>query len=236
VALGVGSSVRTDRLQCPRAPLSLASKTYPSRFIAIASRSARTRFLSVAECSKLLRDCPTHFGNLAQAALLTGLRPGELVRLTVERFKGTRLEVAAGKRKLRHVRLTRAGQAFFKKLGKKPQPSELMLPNSEGGTWTPMPIARAMRVRYRRWRRKVLPQKSNNLGAAIWTHRSRALRSVPSPVPSPSWWGAPKARSRRRARFSNCRVKPLTGRREWRGSNCQGRQPDHRRPQHRGRQ
>jgi integrase len=107
---------------------------------------ARTRFLSVTECNKLLRACPTHFGKLAQAALLTGLRPGELVRLTVERFEGTRLEVAAGKGKLRHVPLTRAGQAFFKKLGKKRQPGDLMLPNSEGRAWTPKQIARAMRA------------------------------------------------------------------------------------------
>ncbi len=107
---------------------------------------ARTRFLSVAECNKLLRACPTHFGNLAQAALLTGLRPGELVRLTVEQFKGTRLEVAAGKGKLRYVPLTRAGQAFFKKLAKGRQPGDLVLPNSEGGNWTPMQIARAMRA------------------------------------------------------------------------------------------
>ena len=59
---------------------------------------------------------------------------------------GTRLEVAAGKGKLRHVPLTRAGQAFFKKLGKKRQPGDLMLPNSEGQAWTPRQIVRAMRA------------------------------------------------------------------------------------------
>jgi integrase len=105
---------------------------------------ARTRFLSVAECNKLLGVCPLPFRNLAQATLLTGLRPGELTRLTAGNFKDTRLEVTAGKGKLRHVPLTLAGQAHFKKLAKGRAPGDLMLPNPEAKAWTPMQIRRAM--------------------------------------------------------------------------------------------
>lgn len=105
---------------------------------------ARTRFLSVAECNKLLGVCPLAFRNLAQATLLTGLRPGELTRLTVDNFMGTRLEVTAGKGKLRHVPLTFAGQAHFKKLAQGRAPGDLMLPNPEARAWTPMQIRRAM--------------------------------------------------------------------------------------------
>lgn len=106
----------------------------------------RKRFLALAECNKLLGVAPPAFRDLAQAALLTGLRPGELVRLDVSAFEGTRLAVAAGKTGSgRHVPLTSAGQAFFRKLVKGRAPSDIMLPNVEGERWTRMQIARAMR-------------------------------------------------------------------------------------------
>ena len=106
---------------------------------------ARTRFLSVAECNAFLGACPAAFRNLAQATLFTGLRPGELSRLTVGELHGTRLEVGAGKGKRRHVPLTTDGQVFFKKLARRREPGDLMLPNSEGKAWTSMQIQRAMR-------------------------------------------------------------------------------------------
>ncbi len=87
-----------------------------------------------------------------RAALLTGLRPGELVRLTAGQFHGTRLEVSAGKTgktgktgKSRFVPLTTQGVAVFKKLAKGRAPEELMLPNAELKPWTRMQIGRAMR-------------------------------------------------------------------------------------------
>ena len=58
---------------------------------------ARKRFLSIVEANKLLGARKGPFRDLVQAALLTGLRPGELVRLTVGQFQETRLEVSAGK-------------------------------------------------------------------------------------------------------------------------------------------
>jgi integrase len=107
---------------------------------------ARKRFLSIAEANKLLGACKGPFRDLVQAALLTGLRPGELVRLTVGQFQKTRLEVSAGKTgKSRFVPLTTQGVAVFKKLAKGRPPHELMLPNAEMKSWTRMQMARAMR-------------------------------------------------------------------------------------------
>ena len=107
---------------------------------------ARKRFLSVAEANKLLGACKGSFRDLVQAALLTGLRPGELVRLTVGQFQGTRLEVSAGKTgKSRFVPLTTQGVAIFKKLAKGRPPEDLILSNAEMKSWTRMQIARAMR-------------------------------------------------------------------------------------------
>jgi integrase len=107
---------------------------------------ARTRFLSVAECNKLLGACPAPFRNLGEAMLLTGMRPGELSRLIVGQFKETRLEVSAGKGRLRHVPLTIDGQALFKRLTKGRPADALMLLNPEGKAWTRMQWIRAMRV------------------------------------------------------------------------------------------
>jgi integrase len=109
---------------------------------------ARTRFLSVAECNIFLGACPAdppNFRNLSQATLFTGLRPGELSRLTAGELHGTRLEVSIGKGKLRFVPLTLAGQVFFKKLAKGRAPGDLMLPNPEGAAWAPMQIRRALK-------------------------------------------------------------------------------------------
>jgi len=60
--------------------------------------SPRKRFLSVIECNKLLGASPPAFRNLAQAALLTGLRPGELRRLDVSMVQGARIAVGQARR------------------------------------------------------------------------------------------------------------------------------------------
>lgn len=107
---------------------------------------ARRRFLSVAEANRLLGACHGQFRDLVQAALLTGLRPGELARLTVGQFQKTRLEVSAGKSgKSRFVPLTSQGVAHFKRLARKGAPSSLMLPSPNGSAWSRMQVARAMR-------------------------------------------------------------------------------------------
>jgi len=105
----------------------------------------RKRFLSVAEANRLLGSCKGPFRDLAQAALLTGLRNGELVRLTVGQFQKTRLEVPTGKTKTRFVPLTAQGVTHFKKLTKNRAAADLALPNQDGKPWTRRQIAQGMR-------------------------------------------------------------------------------------------
>jgi integrase len=104
----------------------------------------RKRFLSVAECNKLLGASPPAFRNLAQAMLFTGLRPGELKRLDVSMFQQTRVAVGRGKTADRQVPLTKAGQAFFKKLAKGRGKDDILLPNPAGERWTTQQTRRAM--------------------------------------------------------------------------------------------
>ena len=105
-----------------------------------------TRFLSVPECNKLLGASPPAFRNFAQAALLTGMRPGELKRLDVSMVEKTFMAVGQGKTATgRHVSITKAGQTFFKKLCKGRKSTDILLPNDEGSRWTRMQISRAMR-------------------------------------------------------------------------------------------
>jgi integrase len=47
---------------------------------------ARTRFLTINEAQRLLNACDSHFRPLMRAALETGCRYGELVRLEVQDF------------------------------------------------------------------------------------------------------------------------------------------------------
>jgi integrase len=106
----------------------------------------RKRFLSVAEANRLLGACKGPFRDLVQAALLTGLRNGELVRLTAGQFQKHRLEVSAGKTgKGRFVPLTTQGVTHFRKLTKKRAASDLALPGPDGKPWTRRQIAQGMR-------------------------------------------------------------------------------------------
>jgi integrase len=112
-----------------------------------AADAPRKRFLSVAECNKLLGASPPAFRNFVQAALLTGLRPGELTRLNVAAFEGTRLAVSAGKTgEGRHVSLTSDGQVFFKKLVKGRSQGAVMLINTAGERWTRQQWKRATKA------------------------------------------------------------------------------------------
>jgi integrase len=106
---------------------------------------ARTRFLSVTEANKLLGASAPRFRDFAQAMLLTGMRPSELARLQVSQFQKTRLEVGEGKGRRRYVPLTSQGATHFKKLAKGRKPDDLMLLNTEAGTWTRMQWGRAMK-------------------------------------------------------------------------------------------
>jgi integrase len=78
--------------------------------------SKRDRYLEIAEAKRLINACKPNFRNLMQAALQTGCRFGELIRLKASDFKrdGGTLHVQRSKSgKERYVVLTDEGAAFF---------------------------------------------------------------------------------------------------------------------------
>jgi len=118
-----------------------------------AVEKARVRFLTVDECRRLLAACSAEFRPLAQAALTTGCRCGELVRLTVDNFKpasGTLHVLMSKSGKPRHVVLNAEGVAFFAALCVDRPGHELMLLRANGQPWQRnsqcQPMAQACRV------------------------------------------------------------------------------------------
>jgi integrase len=81
--------------------------------------SARVRYLELAEATRLLNASDQDFRRLARAALETGARYGELIRLKVTDFSHNSGTVAIRKSKSsksRHIHLTEDGVAFFRSL------------------------------------------------------------------------------------------------------------------------
>jgi integrase len=101
--------------------------------------TARVRYLTLAEAQRLLNASSGAFRKLAQAALQTGCRYGELIRLTVADFNpdaGT-LHVRQSKSgKGRHVVLTAEGAEFFTDLTTGRSGSEIMLMKDNGKPWS----------------------------------------------------------------------------------------------------
>jgi len=81
--------------------------------------SVRIRFLTTEDQVRLVNVCPEDFGRLVRAALLTGARYGELIRLKVQDFhpnagKNGAVRVVESKSgKPRDIALTSEGRAFF---------------------------------------------------------------------------------------------------------------------------
>jgi integrase len=108
--------------------------------------AARPHYLTVAEARRLVNATDPEYRTLVQAALQTGARYGELIRLTVADFKvveqkrpnGARTSVAMihiGKSKSglkRDIVLTEEGSAFFQQLTAGRAGHELMLRHSNG--------------------------------------------------------------------------------------------------------
>jgi integrase len=100
--------------------------------------SARVRYLQVAEAKRFINACNPVFRPLAQAALQTGCRYGELTRLKVGDFNadsGTLAIWQSKSGKSRHVVLTTEGAAFFTELCAGRAAGELMLLRANGGSW-----------------------------------------------------------------------------------------------------
>jgi integrase len=95
-------------------------------------------YLSQDECRRLINACNGGFRGLAQAALLTGCRYGELIRLRAADFNADAGTVAVRESKAgkpRHVVLTDEGQALFAALTAGRLGSDLIFTRDDGGPW-----------------------------------------------------------------------------------------------------
>jgi integrase len=109
--------------------------------------AARVRYLTVAEAKRLLNSCDPDFRRLAQAALATGARYGELATLRAADFNpdsGT-IHVRISKSgKGRHIVLNDEGAALFKSLVAGKSGDALLLVKADGSHWNKSHQARPM--------------------------------------------------------------------------------------------
>jgi integrase len=100
--------------------------------------AARVRYLTLAECKRLINAAAPDFRRLAQAALATGCRYGELSRLTVADFdadNGTLAIRITKSGKSRHVALTDEGVTLFREWCAGRAGSEILLLRADGKPW-----------------------------------------------------------------------------------------------------
>lgn len=100
--------------------------------------AARLRYLADGESKRLVNACPADFRALVTAALLTGCRYGELVRLRARDYNpdvGTLQIVMTKNAKPRHVVLSEEGKHFFGRAVVGRSASEMIFVRSDGGTW-----------------------------------------------------------------------------------------------------
>ena len=100
--------------------------------------AARIRYLSVAEARRLINACDLNFRPLVEAALATGCRYGELVRLQVADFDADAATIAIRTSKSgrpRHVVLAEEGEALFTRLTMGREGSALIFARPDGQPW-----------------------------------------------------------------------------------------------------
>jgi integrase len=100
--------------------------------------TARVRYLTVAEAKRLINACNADFRSLVRAALCTGARYGELIRLIVSDFNpdvGTVAVRQSKSGKPRHIVLTDEGRAFFGEITAGRSGEETMLRKANGAAW-----------------------------------------------------------------------------------------------------
>jgi integrase len=109
--------------------------------------AARVRYLTIAEAKRLLNACDADFRRLAQAALVTGARYGELAALRASDFNPDSETVHVRTSKSgrgRHIVLNDEGAALFKSLAAGKSGDELLLAKADGTAWNPSRQARPM--------------------------------------------------------------------------------------------
>jgi integrase len=115
--------------------------------------AAIVRYLSADECRRLVNACPSDFRSLVQAALATGCRYGELIRMSVSDFNpesGTVSVRLAKGGKVRHVALAEEGRAVFASLTAGHSGREMIFLRFDGKHWGPShqqrPLTEASRI------------------------------------------------------------------------------------------
>ena len=110
--------------------------------------SPKIHYLSIAESTRLLNACKPDFRKLVIAALLTGCRYGELIKMFCADYNpdaGAVLVRATKNGKPRHVPLTDEGRQFFKRICAGQSDSELAFLRSDGAPWGKSHQARPLR-------------------------------------------------------------------------------------------
>jgi integrase len=99
---------------------------------------AKNEYLTLDEAKAFIEGCPEDFRKLAQAALITGCRYGELASLRVNAYDVQihSISLIQGKTgKLKHIFLTDEESEFFKKLVAGKQEEDLMFLRKDGEPW-----------------------------------------------------------------------------------------------------
>jgi integrase len=98
----------------------------------------KVRFLLVEECARLLNACDPDFRPLVRAALLTGCRYGELVKMEVQDFivdAGVVRVQESKSGKSRHIPLTDEGRECFEQWTAGKLRGERIFTREDGGVW-----------------------------------------------------------------------------------------------------
>ena len=105
----------------------------------------QTRFLQADDCRRLVEAAEPDFGRLARARLLTGMRLGELLALTVADVSPDHLTVHHSKTGTsRRVPLNPEGSLLFQEAIAGRSPKDTVLTHASG-PWTAMQVSRALR-------------------------------------------------------------------------------------------
>jgi integrase len=140
---------------------------------------ARVRYLAIAEAKILINASDIEFRPLVRAALETGCRYGELIRLEIHDFNADAGTVTIRKSKsgeVRHVVLTEDGIAFFREHSAGHAGSELIFRDAGGSAWKASEQARPMREACKRT--KIKPAISFHILRHTWASHA-VMKGVP---------------------------------------------------------